>query len=161
MQTIRYIWPLLRIKNIVTFCSTLIESANKAERRSPRSRMWWQIWLVWILGILGLTTMPWENYVGHSHWDLVNWIPFNDHRFAVEDLLANIALFVPFGFFLGHASRGASGKKVWSLAFLASAMLSTSVEFFQVYCHNRNPSTTDICNNVLGAALGVWLSIPH
>jgi len=123
--------------------------------------MCWKLWLIWIVVILGLTTMPWENYVGHSHWDLVNWIPFNDHRFAVEDLLANIALFVPFGFFLGRALSGSSRKRVWTLTLLLSATLSTSVELFQVYCHNRNPSTTDICTNLLGAVVGALLSTPH
>ena len=123
--------------------------------------MWWKLWLMWIVVILGFTTIPWENYVGHSHWGLVNWIPFNDRSFALEDVLANIFLFVPFGFFFGRALHGLSPKKLWNFLLLLSATLSASVEFFQVYCHNRNPSTTDICDNVLGAALGVWLAMPH
>jgi glycopeptide antibiotics resistance protein len=102
--------------------------------------------------------MPWKNYVGHSHWDLVTWIPFNDHPFALEDVVANLALFVPFGFFLGRAAPGPLRKKIWGVTIFGSAVFSASVEFFQVYCHNRNPSMTDVCNNVLGGMLGLWLS---
>jgi len=131
------------------------------EQKSRDSRIWLKLWLMWIVVILGLTTMPWKNFVGHSHWDLVNSIPFNDQPLAMSDILANVALFVPFGFFLGRALPGSSPKRVWTLTLLLSAALSTSVEFFQVYCHNRNPSTTDICDNVLGAMFGVWLSMLH
>jgi glycopeptide antibiotics resistance protein len=131
------------------------------DQKSRDSRMWLKLWLIWIVVILGLTTMPWMNFVGHSHWDQVRWIPFYDHPLAMSDILANVVLFVPFGFFLGRALPGASPKRVWTLTLLLSAALSTSVEFFQVYCHNRIPSITDICTNLLGAVFGVLLSTPH
>ena len=123
--------------------------------------MWWKLWLVWIVAILGATVLPLTNYVGHSHWQLVNWVLYNEHPLALKDVIGNFALFVPFGFFLKLSLPTWSSKRVGILTLLIAATLSTSVEFFQVYCHNRNPSTTDICNNVLGAVLGVWLSIPH
>ena len=123
--------------------------------------MWWKLWLIWIVVILGSTTMPWTNYAGHSHWDMVRWIPFYDHPLAPSDVLANVGLFVPFGLFLGRALPGSSPKRVWVLTLLTAAALSTSVEFFQVYCHNRTPSTTDICTNLLGAVFGAMLSKPH
>jgi glycopeptide antibiotics resistance protein len=44
---------------------------------------------------------------------------------------------------------------------VTAVALSTSVEFFQVYCHNRHPSTTDIGTNLLGAVFGVMLSKLH
>ena len=123
--------------------------------------MWWILWLIWVVVILGFTTMPWSNYVGHSHWALVRWIPFYDHTIAISDVLANMVLFVPFGFFLGRVLPPSSSKTVWIVTLLTAVMLSTSVEFFQVYCHNRHPSTTDIGTNVLGAVFGVILSKLH
>ena len=114
--------------------------------------MWWKLWLVWLVVILGVTVLPLSNYVGHAHWNLVNWIPYNEHPLALEDVFGNIALFIPFGFFLRRSLPTSSPKRVSILALLMAAAFSTSVEFFQVYCHNRNPSTTDICDNVLGAA---------
>jgi hypothetical protein len=53
-------------------------------------------------------------------------------------------------------SRG-SLKKAWGLPLIPAAMLSTCVEFLQVYTHSRFPSTTDICANLLGAILGLTL----
>jgi glycopeptide antibiotics resistance protein len=123
--------------------------------------MWWKLWLIWIVVILGLTTMPWSNYTGHSHWALVRWIPFYDHPLALSDVLANVVLFLPFGFFLGRALPGSSPKRVWILTLLTAVTLSTSVEFFQVYSHDRIASTTDVCSDLLGAIFGVMLSKLH
>jgi glycopeptide antibiotics resistance protein len=123
--------------------------------------MWRKLWLVWLVAILGVTVLPLKNYVGHAHWNMVTWIPYNEHPLALEDVIGNIALFVPFGFFLKRSLKTLSLKRVWILTLLMAATISTSVEFFQVYCHNRNPSTTDICDNLLGAALGVWLALSH
>jgi glycopeptide antibiotics resistance protein len=121
--------------------------------------MWRRLWLAWIAVILGVTVLPLKNYVGHAHWHLVNWIPFDDHSLALEDVIANIALFAPFGFFFKRSVPSSSPKRVWMRALLMAAILSSSVEAFQVYCHDRNPSMTDVCDNVLGAMLGVWLAM--
>ena len=113
--------------------------------------------LVWTAVIVGVTTLPWSNYVGHPHWDHVRWIPFHDHPLAATDITLNIVLFVPFGFLLMWiGSRVPSAKKTISTLVLAAA-LSISVEYFQVYCHNRIPSATDILTNVLGAGAGIFL----
>ena len=40
----------------------------------------------------------------------------------------------------------------------AAIVLSTGVELFQVYCHGRLPTTTDIISNALGAYLGARLA---
>jgi len=120
--------------------------------------MWWTLWLIWLTVILGITTMPWSNYVGHSHWTLVSWVPFYRQPFSLSDVLENMVLFAPFGLFLGRALSRFSAKRARQFTFWTALALSTSVEFFQIYCHNRHPSTTDIGANVLGAMLGVVLS---
>jgi glycopeptide antibiotics resistance protein len=116
--------------------------------------MWWGLWLISIAVIVSVTTLPLSNYMGHTHWDAVRWIPFRHHPLSVRDVLANVALFIPFGFCLGRAMVKAHRWKRVLLALVFSAVLSSAVEYFQVYCHNRIPSTTDICTNVLGAVLG-------
>jgi glycopeptide antibiotics resistance protein len=120
-------------------------------------RRWWILWLAWFTVIVALTTMPWSNFVGHSHWQLVRWIPFYDDP-EISDMLANMVLFLPFGVFLGKALPQSSSRRVRSVVILSALALSTSVEIFQVYCHNRTPSTTDICTDVLGAVFGVMAS---
>jgi glycopeptide antibiotics resistance protein len=117
-------------------------------------RMQLTLWLLSIALIAGMTTMPWSNYVAHPHWDHVRWIPFYP-RLSVLDIVGNVALFIPFGFFFSQILRGSSLTKRWALLVIIAATLSTAVELFQVYSHNRTPSTTDICTNLLGAILGL------
>ncbi|MGZ8483692.1 MAG: VanZ family protein [Candidatus Binatia bacterium] len=111
-----------------------------------------------IAAILAATLLPWSNFVGHSHWAQVQWIPFYGHRLDWLDIAANFALFVPFGYFAGGLLLipWRKRKNLWVL--VAATLLSTSVEFVQIYSHSRFPSATDICCNVLGAALGLMLA---
>jgi glycopeptide antibiotics resistance protein len=112
--------------------------------------MRWALWFMGIATIVGFTTMPLSNYVGHSHWDHVSWVPFYDQRLNLPDILGNVALFFPFGYFFPRVLHGLSLKRIWGLPILTAATLSTAVECFQVYTHNRIRSTTDICANLLG-----------
>ena len=123
--------------------------------------MWWKLWLAWIAVIIGATALPWTNYAGHAHWDEVRWIPFYGQPLALGDVFANVVLFIPFGFFLRRAMAASSPKRIWILTVLLATALSTAVEIFQIYSHNRVPSTTDICGNLLGTIIGVLLSVPR
>lgn len=120
--------------------------------------MWWILWATWNIVILGFTVLPVENFVGHAHWDKVRWIPLYNHPSVLFDIVANVALFVPFGYLLKRVLSGRSGRQTWILTFLLAGGISTSIEFYQVYCHNRFPSTTDIGSNLFGAIIGVLIS---
>jgi glycopeptide antibiotics resistance protein len=119
--------------------------------------MWWILWTAWTFLIIAITTLPVEYFVGHAHWDMVRWIPFYDHPIAPFDMIANMALFVPFGYLLERAWSFRSGRHAWLLTLLFAGAISAAVEFYQVFCHNRIPSTTDIVTNVLGAISGAAL----
>jgi len=120
--------------------------------------MWWILWGTWTIVILGVTLPPFKYFVGHAHWDMVRWIPFYDHPLVPFDMIANIILFVPFGYLLKRALSGRSGRQAWILTFLLAGGISTAIEIYQIFCHNRVPSTTDIVTNLLGAIIGVLLS---
>jgi len=120
--------------------------------------MWWILWATWNIVILRFTVLPFENFVGHAHWDKVRWIPLYDHPSVLFDIVPNVALFVPFGYLLKRALSGRSGRQTWILTFLLAGGISIGVEFYQVYCPNRFPSTTDIVTNLLGAIIGVLIS---
>ena len=111
-----------------------------------------------IAAILAVTLLPWSNFVGHSHWGQVQWLPFYGRRLDWFDMAANVALFVPLGYFAGgfSSARLRMNRTLWVL--LGATLLSTSVELMQVYSHRRFPSATDICCNVAGAALGLMLA---
>ncbi len=118
------------------------------------------LWWAWVMLIIAVTTLPWSNVQGHAHWDRVVWIPFQEvwatPRFLVNTL-ANVVLFVPFGYGYARTQAGKIMRTLLAVIGLA-ALLSVSVELFQVYCHNRFPSMTDVTANLLGTALGAMLA---
>ena len=129
--------------------------------------------------IIAATTMPWSAYyVGHSHWAQVEWVPFS-RMVRPDDFLLNILLFLPFGFSVylarvgtGHTDPSTAGdapdgssrgpmRRTLVVAVVAAAILSAAVELFQVYCHGRLPTTTDLVSNTLGGWLGARWAAAH
>jgi glycopeptide antibiotics resistance protein len=108
--------------------------------------------------IISLTTMPWSDLKGHSHWHKIRWIPFYDQPLSLFDIGANVFLFVPFSFFCLRSQVKRGGLRVITAIALAAA-LSASVELLQSFTHTRIPSTTDFCANVAGGFLGAAIAI--
>ena len=100
--------------------------------------------------ILLATTWPLSDFQDHPHWDEVEWIPFT-HYFGPFDLVANVALFVPLGVAIGW--KGTTPRRVlWALAW--GIACSLTVEFAQVFSHNRSATVADVVTNATGAWLG-------
>ena len=76
----------------------------------------------------------------------------------VGDVVGNILLFLPLGWCVIHARSCQWRNPLRRMAFLAVA-LSLSVEFFQIFCHNRSPAMTDVCTNTTGAVIGALLAV--
>ena len=116
----------------------------------------------WALLIALAGTFPFTNFVGHSHWEYVLWLPtadnFRSRRFLF-DIVANVALFLPLGYLLDRSLSTTTARRSLFLAAGAAGLLSLSMEWFQVYCHNRHPSLTDVASNVTGSLIGAFLSI--
>jgi glycopeptide antibiotics resistance protein len=106
-------------------------------------------------------TLPFSNFVGHSHWEYIQWLPttdnFRSQRFLF-DMVANMALFLPLGYLLNRSSSIATAHRSLFLAASFSGLLSLSIEWFQVYCHNRHPSPVDLFSNVTGGLIGAIIS---
>jgi glycopeptide antibiotics resistance protein len=117
---------------------------------------------LWALFIALVGTFPFTNFVGHSHWEYIHWFPtvdnFRSPRFLF-DIVANMALFLPLGYLLDRSHSTTTARRSLLLAAGAAGLLSLSIEWFQVYCHNRYPSTTDVVSNVTGSLIGAFLSI--
>jgi glycopeptide antibiotics resistance protein len=118
--------------------------------------------LLWVLFIALVGTFPFTNFVGHSHWEYINWLPSTDNfrswRFLF-DIVANMVLFFPLGYLLDRSHSAATTRRSLVLAAGAAGLFSLSIEWFQVYSHNRHPSTTDVVSNVTGSLIGAVLSI--
>lgn len=76
------------------------------------------------------------------------------------DAVKNVLLYVPFGFFYGQA-RPRSRKSVVIKVALFTAILSVSCELFQVFCHGRHPTMTDVSTNLMGGLLGVVIALRY
>lgn len=72
--------------------------------------------------------------------------------------LANIIMFVPFGFGLtGRINRtGNLLIKPLFLVLLLSFLFSFTIEFLQVFQPTRSPSLLDLAMNTTGGGLGYW-----
>lgn len=80
---------------------------------------------------------------------MVEWVPFS--RLVVpRDIMANVALFMP----LGYTIARPGGRSRIAIALIAGATLSLCAEFYQVYCHDAFPTTTDVLSNTFGTSLG-------
>jgi glycopeptide antibiotics resistance protein len=124
----------------------------------PKSGMLW--FLLAALSIAPL--LPFSNFVGHPHWDHIRWIPFQDFalsRNMLKDIVGNTLWFMMFGYLL-HYQLNEDSRTLWTIATITAIAggISLSIEFFQVFCHNRIASITDVICNVLGAGLGGYLA---
>ena len=88
---------------------------------------------------------------------MVTWVPFTDRALKWHDLVANTLLFVPFGWTCPFARTRSTAVRLATAGSLA-LVISVGVEAYQVYCHNRFASATDVLFNVLGALLGARIS---
>ena len=71
------------------------------------------------------------------------------------DFIANVALYMPLGFFAILAiGRGIGTAKRIALVTLTGALLSTCMELTQYYDDGRQTAATDLYANVVGTALG-------
>ena len=100
--------------------------------------------------VVAAATLPWTDFVGHTHWQKVQWLPFVSPPVRPLDIIGNVALYLPLGYSL---IRSSSHKSVWRAAAIA-ALLSFGIESSQLYSHSRFPSVQDLCCNLFGAWAG-------
>ena len=76
------------------------------------------------------------------------------------DAVKNVLLYVPFGFFYSQTLPRLHKTVVIKVALL-TAVLSISCELFQVFCHGRHPTMTDVSTNLMGGVLGVVIALRY
>ena len=119
------------------------------------------LWL--LLAILSVAPLlPLSNFVGHPHWDLIQWIPFQNFKLSrnvLTDVIGNILWFMAFGYLLRYQLReDSTSLRTIAVITAIAGGISLLIEFFQVFCHSRFPAMRDVVCNVLGAALGGYLA---
>ena len=117
--------------------------------------------LLWTLVILMAGMMPLSDFVGHSHWEYIKWFPnaedLQSPKYLLDilsDIIGNIVLFFPLGYFLGKLLSCSISFRQLILSAVIGGTLSLTIEFYQVYCHSRFPSIFDVITNVTGTIWG-------
>jgi glycopeptide antibiotics resistance protein len=80
-------------------------------------------------------------------------------RMGIRDLVINVAVFVPAGFLIHAALRGAVRRRLAVTAgtVVIGAALSVGAEALQFTIPGRYSSASDVAANVAGLALGILL----
>ncbi|HUK33213.1 MAG TPA: VanZ family protein [Vicinamibacterales bacterium] len=109
--------------------------------------------VLWTL-VICAGVVPWTDFQNHSHWSRVQWIPFVTPPVKVVDILVNIALYLPFGYWFIRWS----GQRRMGAALVSAGVLSLVTEWSQLYSHSRFPSFTDVTCNLIGTFIGAWIA---
>ena len=119
------------------------------------------VWLYFIIFLLYASLVPFQLKSSLKevvdHFNAIRWVPYfiDGHRVSLTDLVSNITLFLPLGFFAAGALY--SRIKTFYLIVLCAIcgfLVSSLMELLQLFTTIRVPSITDICNNTLGAISG-------
>lgn len=141
-------------------CYRLEGRAITRKQLTLRQQAWFRspfaiITLAVLVLIFYWTLYPFDFHVGRSAtgpWrTLVSTFRTRAER---TDIVANILLFIPLGFFAMQSLRR---RPVWwdaAVATAGGALLSTGIELAQFYDRGRQSSLSDVYSNAAGACLG-------
>ena len=122
----------------------------------------WKLWSCCIAMIIVGSTLPWTEIEFYPGWDRVQWVPFTvitSVRRLALDIVINIGIYLPFGYFAPFVMRERSRlTRLVIITFLA-LILSTAIETYQVFNPYRYPTVADIIMNVTGAVVGATFSL--
>jgi VanZ family protein len=111
-------------------------------------------WLTWIAA-LATVTLPITDFHAEPAWWRVGWVPFMSPPIKLADVVANVVLYMPFGFLGAEEGR----RNPIAATVVAATVLSTITETSQLFSLTRFPSTTDVASNALGALVGASVAI--
>ncbi len=123
--------------------------------------LWRLLLFLWLACILFVISLPWSKFDGSPHWENALWIPFSGYVFNASTLVEtgiNFLAFIPIGYVMVRSLPPATSRPLW-FAFLLGLSCSIGMEFYQLLCHDRVPSTTDVLINVAGTVLGARMAL--
>jgi glycopeptide antibiotics resistance protein len=112
-------------------------------------------WSVWAVALVAVTA-PWADFQAHCNWAHVGWIPFQSPPQKRADILANVVLYIPFGYVASVSHPLLSRRVIVSMS--TAAVLSFVLETSQLFSVSRYPSATDFACDITGAAAGALLA---
>ena len=118
-------------------------------------RAFCRLWFLWI-PLVWFISFPWFGFTFQPQWNRVNLIPLADPSDRPRDVVANLLLFVPFGF---SAARRRTPAQALARAAGLAAVVSISAEAMQLFSTTRYPSATDVAAAILGSLAGALSTI--
>jgi glycopeptide antibiotics resistance protein len=122
---------------------------------------WRTLLFLCLTSVLLAISWPWSKFDGTPHWDKIQWVPFDHlsiHPTVLFETAANVLAFIPIGYLMVRSlSPGIRYPLV--LASLLGLCSSAIVEFYQLFCQDRVPATTDLLTNSGGTVLGAWIAL--
>ena len=123
--------------------------------------LWRLLFIAWWVSVLLVISLPWSKFDGTPHWESIQWIPFSYlsfHRTVLTEVAANVLAFIPVGYLLVR-SFTPNTRHALLLAAVVGLLSSSGIEFYQLFCQDRVPSTTDLLTNTGGTVLGAWAAL--
>ena len=155
-NTILNVWPQLTIFIVALVVVRIFALKNSSKKLSFHEEFLNLLFIVYILLLFELLTGT-ENNSGSG----MNLVPFSEilryqvgSKMFIYNVLGNILLFVPFGYFV---TRYINGKSLYQI-FVISFITSLTVEILQVKL-GRSFDVDDILLNVVGGILGYFLYV--
>jgi VanZ family protein len=106
---------------------------------------------VWWIPLVLVISAPWGSFVREPQWRRVHLVPLTDPADRLRDIVANVLLFVPFGY---SAAGRRHSRSSFFFALGAAAFVSMSAEALQLFSTSRHPSATDVTAAVIGSSVG-------
>ena len=155
-NTILSVWPQLTIFIVSLVAVRIFALKNSSKKISFHEEFFNLLFIVYILLLFELLTGT-ENNSGSG----INLVPFSEifryqvgSKMFIYNVLGNILLFVPYGYFV---TRYINGKSLYQI-FVISFVTSLTVEILQVKL-GRSFDVDDILLNVIGGMVGYFLYV--
>lgn len=155
-KTINSIWPMLVIFLVVIITTRITYLMTHKEKFCFYKEFWTLFFICYILLLFQLVTST-----DISNNGGINYIPFTEifrykigSKLFMLNVIGNIAMFIPFGYFISHYLNA---KKISSI-FIVTLIASACIEIVQLNI-GRSFDIDDIILNCIGSIVGFLIYI--
>lgn len=131
--------------------------SGKGAHSRPSARLW----LLWVLFVIYGSTIPfqfvrdWPDVAAHVRGLTFNLlIPPGQQHMSLPDFVANVLLYLPFGF-LGARSLHGRTRYAPAIVIVLGGCLSAALEVAQLFTIDRVTALSDVTANTAGVSLGL------
>ena len=150
MQILGEVWPTILISSVIVISLRLVYIFKNKEQFVFYKELLSLAFIIYVLCLFYVVTFQ------DVSWSTSNFIPFKEmfrydfgSRLFIKNVLGNIVLFAPYGFFVGYFLR----LKKFKSALLMILIASVSIEVTQLLI-GRVFDIDDIILNIIGGLIG-------